>query len=69
MNKDYKQQNDPIFHSARLRRRISAAIKSERYAGEELKQPQAKSLRIIPVTGAGEHKYLRNKHIDKGDQA
>jgi hypothetical protein len=63
MNKDYEQKNDALFHSAGLRGRIAAALKPGRYEGEEMKQPQAKSLPIIPVTGkGGEHKYLSNKH-------
>ena len=61
MNKDFDLKNDPQYTSDHLRAKIGAAIKHLRDDTEEMDEPQAKRMPIIPVTGAGEHKYFNNK--------
>jgi hypothetical protein len=52
------------FDQSSLRGRINHTIKHLRDEGEEVKHPRVKNLPVIPVTGAGTHKYFNNKsHI------
>lgn len=62
MNKDFDLKKDPHYNPENLRARIDSGIKAIRDETEELRQPQAKVLPFIPVTGSGDaHKYFNNK--------
>jgi hypothetical protein len=62
MNKDFDLKKDPHYNPENLRARIDEGIKSIRDETVELRQPQAKVMPVIPVTGSGsKHKYLDNK--------
>jgi hypothetical protein len=67
MNKDSDLKNDPSYHSGSLRERINKAIKGTRDLTEEVKNPQVKSMSLIPVTGSDnqKHKYFENKSLKK----
>jgi hypothetical protein len=53
VDKDFNLKNDPGYHFNNLRGRISEGVKQMRDTGDEMKQPSAKTLPMIPVTGSG----------------
>lgn len=63
MNKDFDLKYDPQYSSNHLRAKIDEAIKRQRDETQEMDEPQAKRMPIIPVTGtdASAHKYFNNK--------
>lgn len=65
--KDYNHKDNPQNDYGNVRQRIDQAIKGVRDDGDESKQPQSKTLPIIPVTGrsGGGYKHLNNKSIHK----
>ncbi len=67
MNKDNELKKDPQYQMSHLRVRIDRAIKDMRDSTEEMDQPQAKIMPVIPVTGSDDSsfKYTNNKSRTK----
>jgi hypothetical protein len=63
MNKDFELKNGAGYHHGQLRGRINDAVKQLRDTGDELNQPYAKTLPMIPVTG-GSGKLNPFKHYN-----
>lgn len=65
MNKDVSHKNGAIDYLSGLQKRIEQFSQESHFFWDGLKQPQAKTLSVIPVTGGPETKGVLKHYQNK----